>query len=279
MNFKLRLALVLLVAWAGAASVRAELSEAAAERLMRSSGLWEQLGSTAAGARAGIEAAVSSQRAQIGSAELSRMLAATDAAFAPQALRDSVRRGLAARLHGAHAEALQTWFDGAAGRHITALEVAATAPERDSGALIRSGSARLRQISAVRGTLLGQIVEATRTAEAITNVTIHVALAVQRGLASTRPGAPAAGADTLSQELALQRPQMLQGYGAMALALYAEIYGELTDAQLGDFLAFLRSAAAAQFIEAGIAAVQHALVEAGERLGSRVSSTRSGANA
>jgi hypothetical protein len=113
---------------------RAQVDEALAERLMRGSGLWQQLGSTAAGARAGIEAAVAGRRSDLEPDELERLLAATDAAFAPQALRASVVRALAARLQAAHAEALNTWFDSAAGRRVTALELAATAPERDSGA-------------------------------------------------------------------------------------------------------------------------------------------------
>ncbi|MFO1295985.1 MAG: hypothetical protein U1F25_05550 [Rubrivivax sp.] len=88
----------------------AQIEEAAAERLMRASGLWEQLGATAAGARAGIEAASRNGLTPLSSDEVQRLLRATDAAFEAGTLRAAVRRALAARVVPTHVPVLEAWL-------------------------------------------------------------------------------------------------------------------------------------------------------------------------
>ena len=271
--------LVALVTLAAHTALHAQVDEAAAERLMRSSGLWEQLGTTAAGARAGIEAGVAGQRAPIDAEELKRLLAATDAAFAAETLRGSVRRTLAGSLKPDDVRALDGWLEGPLGRRITRLEVDATGPDRDSDRTVRAGVARLAAAGGERRKLIDQIVVASRAAEAITNMTISVAVAVQRGMAQVRPdNEPAPPVAALREAMAAQRAQFLQAYTGMTTALFAEMYAPLADAEMTEYLGFLRSPAGRQFTDASIAAVERALVEAAERLGTRLPGARPAAN-
>jgi len=121
-------------------------------------------------------------------------------------------------------------------------------------------------------------VESTRAAEFITNMTIHVAVAVQRGVASVKPDEPVAPVATLREAFAAQHAQMLQAYRGMSQALYAETYQALPDGELAGYLEFLRGAAGRQFLEATMQAMEEALVGAAERLGTRLPGTRPGAN-
>lgn len=260
------------------ASARAQIDEAAAEQLMHQSGLWEQLGATAAGARAGIESASRHRLNTLTDAELQRLLRAVDAALAPATLRAAVRQGLAQRVAPAHLPPLQAWLEGDLGRRITALEVAAARPDRDSERALRAGIARLDAASPERRKLLDQLVEATRAAEAITRMTINVAVAVQRGMASVKPDGPVEPVATLRQGFEGQRAQMMQAYGGMSLALFAEMYQALPDGDLARYLDFLRGPAGREFLEATMQAMEQALVGAAERLGTRLPGVRPGAN-
>lgn len=268
------LALVLLLG----TPAHAQIDEAASERLMRSAGLWDQLGSTAAGARAGIEAAARNRLTALSEEEVQRLLQATDAAFAAETLRVAVRRALAVRVPPDHLEPLEAWLGGELGRRITALEVAASRPERDSERVIRAGIARLAQAPQARKKLIEDLVESTRAAEAITAMTINIAVAVQRGMASVKPDGPAAPVATLREAFAGQRAQMLQAYRGMSQALFAEMYQALPDGELARYLEFLRGAAGGQFLEATMQAMELALVDAAERLGSRLPAVRPGSN-
>lgn len=275
--FLLMLGLALAMALAPAPAA-AQIDEPTAERLMRASGLWEQLGATAAGARAGIEAASRNRLTTLSGDEVQRLLRATDAAFEAGTLRAAVRRALAARVAPAHVAALDAWLTGELGRRITALEVAAARPDRDSDSAIRAGVARLAAAPEERRKLIDSLVEATRAAESITNMTINIAVAVQRGMGSVRPDLPAPPVSELRQAFAAQRPQMLEAYRGMSSALFAEMYSALPDADLARYLAFLQGEPGARYLEATMAATEQALVEAAERLGTRVPAARPGAN-
>jgi hypothetical protein len=252
----------------GMRATLAQIDAPAAERLMRSSGLWEQLGATAAGARAGIEAAARSQLTPLNVEEVQRLLKATDAALAPEALRSAVRDAIAARVKPAHLGSVEAWLQGDLGRRITALEVAASRPDRDSDRVIRSGIRRLAEAPDSRKKVIESLVEATRAAESITDMTIHVAIAVQRGMAGVRREAPVPPVDALRERFAAQRPSMLQAYRGMSQALFAEMYQALSDAELAQYLDFLRSEAGWHFLEATMQATELALLQAAERLGS-----------
>lgn len=271
-------ALLTLVVLLFVTPAHAQIDEAASERLMRSSGLWDQLGSTAAGARAGIEAAARNRLTALSEEEVQRLLQATDAAFAADTLRVIVRRALAARVPPEHLEPLEAWLGGELGRRITALEVAASRPERDSERVIRAGIARLAQAPEARKKLIEDLVQSTRAAEAITAMTINIAVAVQRGMASVKPDGPAAPVATLREAFAGQRAQMLQAYRGMSLALFVEMYQALPDGELARYVEFLRGEPGRQFLDATMQAMELALVDAAERLGSRLPAVRPGSN-
>ncbi|MCW5636526.1 MAG: hypothetical protein KIT17_24550 [Rubrivivax sp.] len=267
-----------LLATAALVPALAQIDEGAAERLMRASGLWDQLGNTAAGARAGIEAASRNRLTALTEEEVQRLLKATDAAFAADRLRPSVRRAMAARVPREHLGALDGWLGSELGRRITAIEVAASRPDRDSDRVIRAGVQRLAEASEERRRLIDQLAEATRAAEATTDIIINVAVAVQRGMAGVRPEGPAPPVAVLREALAAQRAQMLQAREGMSRALFAEIYHPVPDADLASYLGFLRGEPGRRFLEATLLSMEQALVEAAERLGTRLPATRPAAN-
>jgi nucleoside-diphosphate-sugar epimerase len=195
-------------------------------------------------------------------------------------VRDAVEAylALAARVPPGDLEALDAWLGGDLGRRITALEVAASRPDRDSERAIRAGIARLAAAPEARKKLIENLVESTRAAEAITHMTINVAVAVQRGMASVKPEGPVAPVATLREAFEAQRAQMQRAYGGMSQALFADMYQALSDAELAGYLEFLRGAAGRQFLEATMQAMEHALVDAAERLGARLPAVRPGPN-
>lgn len=272
------LGLVAALALMAAAPARAQVDEPAAERLMRLSGLWEQLGATAGGARAGIETAVRNRLAPLNEDELERLLRATDAAFAPDTLRAAVRKALAERVAPSHLAPMQAWLESELGRRITAIEVGASRPDRDSDRALRAGIARLQAAPEARRRLVERLVEATKAAESITRMTINVAVAVQRGMASVKPEGPVAPVETLRGGFDGQRAQMLEAYRGMSLALFAEMYQALPDADLLRYLEFLRSEPGQHLLETTMQAMDRAFVEAAERLGTRLPAVRPVAN-
>jgi hypothetical protein len=271
-----RWGLVLFALW-HAVACQAQVDEATAERLMRRSGLWEQLGTTAAGARAGIEAAARNHLTPLSAEEVQGLLHATDTALAPDKLRGAVRGALMSRVPAEEVPAVESWLDSELGRRITALELAASRPDRDSERVIRSGIARLEKASPERRRLVETLVEASRSAEAITAMTINIAVAVQRGVAVMRPGTPAPPVTALREAFAGQRAQMLQAYRGMSQALFAETYEGLADAELTRYLEFLRGSAGRRFLDATLQAMEQALVDAAEELGARLPGVRPGA--
>jgi hypothetical protein len=109
-------------------------------------------------------------------------------------------------------------------------------------------------------------------------MTINVAVAVQRGMASVKPDGPVAPVATLRESFEAQRAQMMQAYGGMSQALFAEMYQALPDGELARYLDFLRGAAGRRFLEATMQSMEQAFVEAAERLGTRLPGVRPGAN-
>jgi phytoene dehydrogenase-like protein len=206
------------------------------------------------------------------------LLHATDAAFAADVLRAAVRSALAVRVPPAQVPALEGWLGSELGRRITALEVMASRPERDSERVIRSGIQRLAEASEERQRLIESLVESARAAESITDMTINVAVAVQRGMANVRPELPMPPVTSLREAFAGQRAQMLQAYRGMSQAVFADTYKGLSEAELTSYLEFLRGAAGRQFLKATMQAMEQALVQAAEKLGGRLPGVKPGSN-
>jgi len=249
-----------------------------AEALMRESGLWTQLGpGLAAQVRSGFAAAMAESGARPSAAERQRLDAAVDQAFAPDRLRRSALESLAARLDARHVPALRAWYGGKTGAAITRLEETTAAPGFDLNGALADGVRQLGVMQAARRELLQDVVRVARMAESMTEATLNIALAVQSGVASMSPGQPGPSAAQLRAEIDKQRPQLMQSFGGVALALLAATYRGVPEADLQQYRDFLASPAGRHFNDIGTEAMQAAMLQAAHEFGRALPGTRDAA--
>jgi len=250
-----------------AAGASAQTDRGTAETLMRKSGLWKQLESVAPQMRAGLSGAMSQGKPAVAAAEVERVSRIADNAFAPQRLRSIAQEIIAKGTKPAHVPALLAWYGSPSGIAFTKLEEDAAAQERDPHVAMREDMAFLSTLPASRQARLHEIVEVTRSAEALTNMTINTLVAVQAGAASALPGGPAVSARELRGTMDAQRPQMLKAYAGLAAGSFARIYAGASDAELAKYTAFLKSPAGRHFMDISVRALDAALVDGGAELG------------
>lgn len=267
-------------------STWAQTDARTAERLLRASGLWEQLKSVAQQVRAGMEMAAQKMAAPQGGAEVTaaesaRIGRAVDAAYAPPRLRATATRVLTRDMQASHVPAVVAWYDSAAGIAITRLEEAAASDARNPDEVLQAGAARLAAMPDARRNLLQRIMVAARAAEGAALMTINTAIGVQQGLAASQPpreGPEGPSADQLRAALEGQRAQLQQGFVALVLASSALVYEAATDGQLAAYLAFLDSAAGRHFSEVMERAMDRLFLDAATDLGRALPGTRENAN-
>ena len=259
-------------------SVWAQTDTRTAERLLRASGLWEQLKSVAQQVRAGMEAAAQQGGEEVTAAESARIGRAVDATYAPPRLRATATRVLARDLQASHVPALVAWYDSASGIAITRLEEAAASDARNADELLQAGATRLAAMPDARRNLLQQIMVSARAAEGAALMTINTAIGVQQGLAAAQPQREGPSADELRAVLEGQRTQLQEGFVAVVLASSALVYEPATDGQLAAYLAFLNSAAGRHFSEVMERAMDLLFLDAATDLGRALPGTRESAN-
>lgn len=268
------LAIVLLVLH----PARAATDAATAESLMKRSGLWEQLAGIGPQARAGMLASVTQSGAQPSAEEMERLGRAAEAAFDAGRLRELARGAIERGLDAQHLPALQRWYASAPGQAMTRLEEASAGDTREPPALMQAGTALLQRMPEDRRLLLAEMVEVTQAAEAMVRLVIGTSLAAYRGAASVTPGRPAMSLAELRAVLESQRPQMLQAYGALALAGSAITYESASTGELAAYVDFLKSDAGRHFSAVGNGAVDAAMVEASAEFGRRLPGSRDQSN-
>lgn len=261
-----------------AAAAAAQTERATAEALMRESGLWTQLGpGLAAQVKSGFAAALAERGLRPSASEQQRLDAAIGQSFAAERLRAGALQTLAAGLDRQHLPALRAWYGGRTGRTITRLEEASAAPGFDLSSTLAEGVRQLAVMQATRRELLQELVRVTRMVESTTEVTLEVALAVQAGVAAVTPDQPGPTAAQLRAEIEKQRPQLVQNFTGVSLALLAALYRSVPDADLHAYRDFLAAPAGRHFTARGVAAMQAALVQAAHDLGRTLPGTRDAA--
>ncbi len=254
------------LAWAPAA--RAQVEEAQAERLMRQSGLWEQIADLGPQLKRGFEQAAQQQPMGEGAPEaLRRLSSATDEAFAAVAVRVTARRELAARLDARHLPALNAWFDSAVGRRVTQLEVASSAAPSDTERRQAEGERLLAAAGPERRALIDALGEASRNAESSASGVLNLLLALQTGLARAAGRTDLPPIDELRTQLEPRRQAMMQAMVPLMRALSAELYAPLSDADLAAYVRLLQSPAGRHLTDAVIASVNRVVTESAEELG------------
>ena len=253
----------------------AQIEPAVAESLMKKSGLWQQLAEIPAQMRAGVMGAVAEgARKKPSAKELARVAQAVDIAYAADRLQAFSRSRLASGMDVNDLPALEAWFDSTLGGQISRLEEASAADQREPALQMQEGMALLQAQDATRRALLNEMVVVTRSAEMFANLATDVALSTH-GITSVI--GPQAQGPTLSQlqaALQAQRPQMLQGYSALAAADFARVYATLPTEELAQYLGFLKSDAGRRYTDIGMRAVGDALMDSSTELLRRLTGTQ-----
>ncbi len=262
---------LLLLANAGAWG---QIDAQAAEALMKKSGLWQQLAEIPAQMQASVQEIAATSEKKLSATQIARLQQTAAAAYAAERLQSTTRGLIAARLEPKHLPALDAWLDSGLGQKIRRLEEAAAADPRDTQAKLQDGVARLQGQDAARRALLTQFVEATRSAEALTNFSIDALVAMRRGLSSVTVDETGPSLQDLRAALQVQRPQMLETYAMVSTALSALHYASLSDDELAQYLVFLKSEAGRRYTDVGVQALTDALVDSALEFGRRLKGTQ-----
>lgn len=230
--------------------------------LMRSSGMWEQLGH----AQARIDAALS----QLPSNKTADALrAAAHEAYTASRLRERASREIAEGLDPKHTATLLRWYASPDGTKITRAEAQASASAVDVNQAVQLGQEKLRLATPTRRRLLDRLLATSRAVDATVEMATQEVIAVRRGVA-----AAIGQADKLPNEAELkkvfeaQRPMVEKTFRERLLASFALTYHALPDVTLERYVGFLASPAGEHFNSLGIRAITRALGEAAETMGS-----------
>lgn len=239
----------------------AQVSPAIAEQLVRKSGMWEQLDGLATQIKQGFAAGLHQAGKAPDQADIGRIHAVIDTAYAAPRLRNVGLATVAAELDDRHVQPLQHWFDSATGKTITRLEEASASREVDAMTFLREGQALLQTMPEGRRALLTELAAVTRTNEAMVDILISATLAMQGGMMGIQPG-QSHSREALQSQLEAQRPQMLAAYSAVSMAGFAKVYATLPDDQLAQYVAFFKTDAGRHFNDVVLEGLQRALTSA-----------------
>lgn len=236
-------ALLLLAGVLAAPAAFAQIDPGSAERLLRKSGLWVQLDGMSQQMRQGLVDAVAQSGRTPPPGEAERLQAAVTAAYAADRLRGVAMRRLSQELEPVHLKALLAWYDTPTGVLMTRLEEQSAADARGTEAVMADGLARLQAMGASRRDQLEALVVASGSAEAALSMTLNTVAGVRQGLASTLPPGEAPDPAGTRQLLAEQLPRLKPAFEQLVRAVSAVVYAPADEAQLAQYVVFLRSPA------------------------------------
>lgn len=248
----------------------AQVDPGSAERLLRKSGLWVQLESVAAQVKDGlVEGAAQSGRAPA-PAEAERLQAAATAAFAVERLRGVALRLVSQELDSAHLKALFAWYDAPTGVLMTRLEEQSAADKRETEVVMADGTARLQAMSAERRGHIDALVQASGSVDSALSMTLNTVAGVRQGLASVMPPGEAPSPEATRALLAEQLPRLRPAYEQLLRAITAVAYASASDAQLVEYVAFLRTPAGQHLNDVMQRVLDAAFLDGATELGRRL---------
>lgn len=262
------------------AAAQAQTDTATAERLMRQSGLWEQVGAVAQSFPDALMAGVAQAPKPPSESEKTRLLQRVSQAFSAERLRASAMDVVSKHMQPRHTRPILDWYESNSGRTIRQSEIDATAeqakmPPED---LIRLGGALWAQLPPARRRLLDELIKATQAEDAMLQITQNSMLAMQRGLALAAPDQPMPSESQVRKEIRAQQTAMRQAFNEMIRTSMAMTYHDLSDRALRDYLAFCKSPAGRHFNQVGIHALDQALSTALQDMMQSLPGTRDNQN-
>lgn len=258
--------LLMLVPLAAAAQV----DPGSAERLLRKSGLWVQLDGVAPQVRQGLlEAAAQSGRAPA-PADADRLRAAADAAYAAERLRGVAMRLLSQELDPRHLKAMLAWYDTPTGVLMTRLEERSSADPRDTEAVMADGAARWQALGSERRGHIDALLQARGSVEAALSMMLNTVAGVRQGLAGVLPPGEGPTPEATRALLAEQLPRLRPAFENLMRTVSVVTYADASDAQLLEYVAFLRSPAGQHLNDVMQRVLDAAFLDGATELGRRL---------
>jgi hypothetical protein len=268
-----RAAVACILALTSASTAFAQIDAALATRILGRSGTLAQIDAVTPQFRGNFEQGLREQRdVPLTRDETAKLASMADLAFAPAALRTSIIVTAAERLTTEHVAALETWYDSALGKRFMSLEEAAA--KADAAAAMQEGAAIVAKLSAERAEQLKALVDATRAAEFVADLSIDMAVgaAYATSIATSRNETPAL--KDLRESATKDRSQVVHAMNGILLNAYAKTYEKVDDEDLRTYVEFMRSAAGKQFTETIIIAFNRAIVGSTTALGKAIVDSR-----
>ena len=250
---------------------QAQISAKDAERLLKVSGTWNQLGDLVGQTKAGIR--TTPNAGNLPPSALAELDKAVDVAFAPALLRSTSSRVLMKGIRPAQLADALVWYDSATGKLMTSIEEAWSAKDKDYASLMADGNAELEQSSPQRRELLTRIVQLTYAAEATSSIQINSAIGVIESMsaaASAINGAipiPKAKIEKMRQAMESQKPQMVNMARGVMLSLFALMYQPVSDEELGQYVGFLSSQSGGVICRVFVDALEQSVIVASKTFG------------
>jgi Uncharacterized protein conserved in bacteria (DUF2059) len=268
-----RLLVAYLFALTSTGATFAQIDAALATRILGRSGTLAQIDAVTPQFRGNFEQGLREQRDEpLTRDETAKLAAMADREFAPATLRASIVATAAERLTAERVIALEAWYDSALGKRFMALEEAAA--KADAAAAMQAGAAILAKLPAQRAEQLKALVEATRAAEFVADLSIDMAVAAAyaTSIATSRNETPTI--KNLRESAMKERTQVVQAMNNILLNAYTKTYEKVDDEDLKAYVEFMRSAAGKQFTETIIVAFNRAIMASATALGKAIVDSR-----
>jgi len=237
----------------------AGVSPDAAQDLAKKSGLWGQLDSIGSQIGEGMSAAAAKRGGKISAEQQAKLLGCAQSAYATEGLRKTAIEAVAGGLQPADVPVLKAWYDSAVGHQIALTEHDSSELVPDPQERVRRGAEELTKAGDTRKAALQAIVTKSHSVEMMADTVIQMTLAVEQGMASVDPAAPANSTAELKAQLESRRPQIVGHYAEISLNAYAFTYGAMSDEDLKRYADFLGSASGTAFNDATMRGVARAL--------------------
>jgi hypothetical protein len=251
-------------------AAQAQIDPGSAERLLRKSGLWVQLDGVAQQVRQGLSDAAAQGGRTPPPAQAQRLDAAASAAFAVERLRSVALRTVSQELQASHLKALFDWYDAPTGVLMTRLEEQSAGDGRDTETVMADGTARLQAMSATRRGHIEALVQASGSVETALSMTLNTVAGVRQGLAGVLPPGDGPSPEATRALLAEQLPKLRPAFEQLVRAVSAVAYASADDAQLADYVGFLRSPAGLHLSEVMNRVLDAAFLDGATELGRRL---------
>lgn len=262
------------------ATGQAQTDATTAERLVRESGLREQIGALATAMPSAFVQGVEQARKRPSEAEIARLRQRAEQAFAADRLQQAATRVVADGAQPRHIPQVLAWYASSAGQAVRTAEVTTTAEHASvqPEVLMRLGTELWSQMPAARRQLLLDLIASMRVAEAMLQITENSMIAMQRGLALADPEIPLPSAEQMRKGFVAQRPALLKTFNDMAQSSMALTYQKVPDRVLRDYLIYCKSPAGRHFNDLGLKAFDQAFSDSIESLMQSLAGTRDNQN-